>query len=488
MILLHDLTMRPGSFQYTPLNRSTCSIRLLRFLPSSAAFDCLLEPYEIDDCPPYIALSYVWGTDEPTHQIWLNQRVFFVRDNLWHALSRLTGKLPLELRNKQQDRYFWIDALCINQDDLLERGHQVDLMGLIFSNAYVTIAWLGLAKDESDFAVENLATNLHNLNEDDISLFDQNNLRDDMNRTIKSLLSRDYFSRMWVVQEILLAQDVLILCGSKCRFWHYLSHYAGGNLTLEKPFKPSIPNAAQALITARNNLMLKKDSRPSLASLIMRFGAGKCSDVRDRVYGLLGLIRATNPHSTMLQADYTISTVQVYCRAMAFMQSERILLPQDPWYFEEVSTALANALELPRSSHQSISIMSTIVLRSGYEIKSSGSCAFSELLHRCILPLEVICNIKLTSPFDYNTKYKEVIRTLDFFPVGDNPKMWSDFEESLGSILRIWCDYICRDPEMKQIPSKLSQPKVIRTLHERLREKIRLLAGQLLSLRKIHRS
>ncbi|KAI1769813.1 heterokaryon incompatibility protein-domain-containing protein, partial [Hypoxylon cercidicola] len=481
-------TMGNIELQYVPLDSSTCSIRLLRFLPNPDLFDCVLETHEMNKCPPYRALSYVWGTDEPTHQIRLNNSAFFVRDNLWHALSKLSS---LDRGNKQQLRYFWIDAVCINQNDLLERGHQVDLMGLIFSEARITIVWLGPAEDESDFAMESLETDLHALNEEDVALFDQNGLRHNMNRTIESLLSRDYFSRMWVVQEVLLARDILILCGSKCRIWHDLSRYAKGNLTLEHPFKPSIPNAAQAIITARDNLMFKMNPRHSLDTFLMRFGAGKCSDIRDRVYGLLGLIRATNQHSTIPQADYTISAVQVYCRTMEFIQREQRQLPHGPSYFEEVSTVLANALELPRHIHQSISVISTVVFHFQYEIKGSGHCAFSELLHRCILPLEAVCDIKLTSPFDYDTKYKEVTRKFDFFPIDENPKMWSEFEETLGSLLRIWGSYIRLDPGMEHIPFHLRLPidkrlyGKIWAICQSLSRNIQLLIGRAVPLKKL---
>ncbi|KAI0387756.1 heterokaryon incompatibility protein-domain-containing protein [Hypomontagnella monticulosa] len=447
--------MDTTEFQYAPLDRSTRTIRLLRFLPGPSFVDCKLKTYTIDECPRYIALSYVWGTDEPTHKIWLNNRVFFIRTNLWHALSKLANLPRLGLGTKRE--YFWIDALCINQNDPLERGHQVDLMGLIFSKACITIAWLGPAEDGSDFAMETLATHLYLVAEEDKALSGQK-LRREMDRAIHSLLSRDYFSRMWIVQEILLSRNVWVLCGSKCRPWPSLSRYAERNLTPNHNFQPSIPNAAQALITARNSLLSGKYPWHSLDILLMWFGAGKCSDARDRVYGLLGLLKTTSQQSTIPQADYTISAVQVYCRAMAFMQDEQIFLPNDPSYCEEVSTALANALELPRNTHESISIISTTVFHFRYEIKTSGYCGFSELLHRCILPLQETCDVKLTSPFRYGKKYKEVIRKLDFFPVDDNPRMWSEFEETLRSLLRVWSDYIRHDPKMERIPSKLTFP------------------------------
>lgn len=443
-------------FQYTPLDRPTHSIRLLRLLPCSAEMDYALETYDINETPPYIALSYVWGIDEPTHEIRLNGRVFLVRDNLWHALLRLAGELPLgPATERLRDRYFWIDALCINQNDLLERGHQVDLMGFIFSKADITIAWLGLAMDDSDFAMESLKLNPHALDDDDVPFFDRKYERSHMDCAIKSLLTRDYFSRMWVVQEILLARDVLIICGSTCRYWDFLARYARGNLSIDNPFKPYIPNSAQALITARADLKSKKHSQPQLGVFLMQFGRAKCSDARDRVYGLLGLIRATHPDSTIPPADYTISTVQLYFSVMNFMQREQVFASQDPRYTEEVSILLATNLELPRDIHQSISAIYTITYRFGSDLKYLGFCEFPALLRQCILPLEVICNTKLTSPFNYSAKYEEMTRKLKSHPINDSPKMWFEFKQALVSLLMVWGIYMHSDPEMKHIPSTL---------------------------------
>ncbi|KAH6715591.1 heterokaryon incompatibility, partial [Leptodontidium sp. MPI-SDFR-AT-0119] len=86
----------------------------------------------------YQALSYTWGkADGSNLKIWVNGVLVPVRRNLLCALRVLradpmAGSLPI-----------WIDALCINQQDVLERGHQVDMMGVIYRGAQRVIAWLG---------------------------------------------------------------------------------------------------------------------------------------------------------------------------------------------------------------------------------------------------------------------------------------------------------------------------------------------------------
>ena len=99
----------------------------------------------------YGALSYTWGDQSQTRPILLNDTVFHVGRNLEAALRRLTrhpdyadGGLKL-----------WVDAICINQGDLRERGRQVRRMGDIFSRALIVTIWLGeLSTDTTDGMAE----------------------------------------------------------------------------------------------------------------------------------------------------------------------------------------------------------------------------------------------------------------------------------------------------------------------------------------------
>jgi hypothetical protein len=105
-----------------------------------------------------VALSYEWGTPSADHYaILLNGREFVVRDNLLVALT--------QFRYDAKDTPIWIDAICINQENIQERNDQVTKMGYIFQCASVVYAWAGLTKDGSDIAIQ-LAHDLFNIHDD----------------------------------------------------------------------------------------------------------------------------------------------------------------------------------------------------------------------------------------------------------------------------------------------------------------------------------
>jgi Heterokaryon incompatibility protein (HET) len=119
------------------------SIRLLKFNPSDEDdfLGCSIRSYELDSCPPYIALSYEWGDVEPQVEIMINGVCFLIRQNLCLFLSVLKEKQkPQELSAGLR---LWIDAICIDQQDMFERNAQVAMMGQIYQKAILVFAWLG---------------------------------------------------------------------------------------------------------------------------------------------------------------------------------------------------------------------------------------------------------------------------------------------------------------------------------------------------------
>ena len=119
----------PREQVYTKLDPSMGAIRLLRLLGSAdndAPIECHLAIYSLDD-EPYDALPYTWGSSALGKSVYVNGSRFVVTDNLAAALRRL--RLP------DKPRTIWIDALCINQDDLAERAYQVAIMGQIYRKA-----------------------------------------------------------------------------------------------------------------------------------------------------------------------------------------------------------------------------------------------------------------------------------------------------------------------------------------------------------------
>ncbi|KAF8850066.1 HET-domain-containing protein, partial [Acephala macrosclerotiorum] len=124
---------------YVPLDKATKQIRLLVLSPSLHPDDeriqcqiCIESNFE---AVSFEALSYMWGDpDTAGNKVWLNNTLVDVRVNLYNALSYLRTNL---------ERVLWIDALCINQDDVKERNHQVSFMGLVYEKATRVLVWLG---------------------------------------------------------------------------------------------------------------------------------------------------------------------------------------------------------------------------------------------------------------------------------------------------------------------------------------------------------
>ncbi|RYP64077.1 hypothetical protein DL771_008936 [Monosporascus sp. 5C6A] len=132
---------------YKPLDRSRNEIRLIIILPcenDDEPVACRLETASLNDEVEYVAMSYVWGDPSVTKNIVVNDTVFPVTTNLeaglWHF--RKYGLLPCE--DKTGDARLWVDAICINQQDVPERNQQVALMGVLFRNANFVLSWLGL--------------------------------------------------------------------------------------------------------------------------------------------------------------------------------------------------------------------------------------------------------------------------------------------------------------------------------------------------------
>ena len=113
-----------NKFQYDPLDPGARSFRLLRLLHGSTEeIECEIfeAVFQDEHLIPYEALSYAWGNLETPHTIKLNNKRLAITDNLHVALKHL--------RVEDEDRILWVDAICIDQKNERERGHQVQQMG-----------------------------------------------------------------------------------------------------------------------------------------------------------------------------------------------------------------------------------------------------------------------------------------------------------------------------------------------------------------------
>ena len=97
----------------------------------------------LEQCPAFTAISYAWGDPiSRMYRVLIDGRPFCVRQNLWHFLY--------QARRDDKIGFLWIDAICINQNDLAEMSEQVPKMGEIYSRAMKVYAWLGEADRQID--------------------------------------------------------------------------------------------------------------------------------------------------------------------------------------------------------------------------------------------------------------------------------------------------------------------------------------------------
>jgi hypothetical protein len=318
------MSSQNDTFPYTPL--VTSQIRLLVLLPGSKRqpISCnlatvMLHAPENEEVPVYHALSYQWGPPHPTTKIYVNNAPFHVRNNLFEALR--------ELRYEYFPRCLWIDAICINQTDNTERGTQVSIMSDIFRSATKVLVWLGEASHNSDMAFEILASVrghlglIHKMARSwqaagvDVAQFTNNQVE----MALLSICTRPYWSRLWIIQEILSSSSVDILCGSKVlgweEFWTGLQCIANINIPSAGGVGPCVSKPAY-LIARKAFCHSKRYTIEELFVLCLECNS-QCEDIRDRVFGLLSLswdLKIMPDYSKSVQELY-LDVIQAHCSA-----------------------------------------------------------------------------------------------------------------------------------------------------------------------------
>jgi hypothetical protein len=198
---------------YLPLLEAQI-IRLLELTPGapSSPINLRLFVAELEHHPTYEALSYVWGTSTTTIPITVNGRRMDITPNLHFALQKL--------RLTDRPRILWVDAICINQQNVTERSHHVSFMGKIYSHAYSVLIVLGDSPDGNEedaraLIAENAALVKQYESIDDMPILDQEDRTYDDPRwkSIATLMKMPWFTRAWVLQEVGLAVTPIAFYG-----------------------------------------------------------------------------------------------------------------------------------------------------------------------------------------------------------------------------------------------------------------------------------
>lgn len=174
----------------------------------------------------YIALSYTWGDPYHTRSIIINGKQIKVRSNLEAALRALRGKALVHM-----GIFVWIDALCINQDDISERNEEVKRMRSIYRDARDVVVWLGEEENGSAIAMRMIKTLAKSCNDGtDQNLGDKLCQSQELFgvgawRAFGQLFNRQYWHRLWILQELAMGNSQTpILCGKEMVRWEDIYH------------------------------------------------------------------------------------------------------------------------------------------------------------------------------------------------------------------------------------------------------------------------
>ncbi|TKA26865.1 hypothetical protein B0A50_04311 [Salinomyces thailandicus] len=231
-----------------------------------------------------------------------------------YARANLHACLKLLQRHRLSDD-FWIDAICINQGDLEEKGIQVQKMSEIYSQAQVVAICLPASDEEA--AVFNEALQIfRDAYRPEIGGPDWHDPRKTYN-AVQWLATNPYFRRMWIVQENALASERVLLCGSQQTPFFYVERMVG---------------ESEMFVPAGRDQQDFGAPAPKLFNVLLQYEQQQCFDSRDKVYALLGLPQMQKQKiQDVCHADYYRTAQQLLFRILEwFESSSKLTGPADP--------------------------------------------------------------------------------------------------------------------------------------------------------------
>lgn len=271
------------------------------------------------ETPTYVAISYTWGEPGGEGVVNINGVPHQVRRNLWEFL--------IILRSRWQNVCIWVDALCIKQDDPLEKGQQVQMIGRIFRNARRVSIWLGESSSYTKmyFCAASIAPTkpgeAYGLGrapriEKWPSFGPQE--REALRMALAELLRRPYWTRAWIIQECISNQELVLHSGQYTATWKQfaeLSYEIWIHTVNQQHWTRDLEIAwhnYRSIERCRNGL----GSRGFDLHTLRDFHPRACVDKRDTIYAFMELLEEAKPrNSARLTVDYTISMATLYIRA-----------------------------------------------------------------------------------------------------------------------------------------------------------------------------
>lgn len=331
------------SYQYTPLKDPESQLRLISIHDGDTNDNLWCDINTFTQTtgyywPQYDALSYAWGDASIKVPISLSGKRFLVTQNLEAALRNLRCS-PQSLFPRV---HYWIDAVSIDQGNTDERDQQVRRMRDIYETAARVVIWLGdyhepkddlLRVSDESWGIESLERGSRSSVLTAVKLLCEivHSSADSLiwNESLEcypqavwaqvaKLFHRDWFERLWIVQELGAASKAIVLCGNVDIAWLLIEKAARCIL------RPSAHLSTQPISTIFPRIGAHRVSQVSLRELLFDLKTGdilnvlhytqeaKCTDPRDRLYAILGVVWGEG--TADIDIDYSIPAETVYRR------------------------------------------------------------------------------------------------------------------------------------------------------------------------------
>lgn len=311
------------AYAQLPLTNDRSCFRLLQIF-DGANDDPLVAAmmsFELTDNVNYEALSHCWGNGDKSKAIEVNNEDIAITAELHAALLRIRADTKQSITPLR----VWVDAICINQQDDLEKSHQVILMRDIFAGASMVRAWLGVDNEFTRIAFDIL----ERFSQDD-GTADGSKTRDTMtwepilgSSAMAWFLALPYFERMWILQELVVARAAYLQCGSYRldfeRLQTGLRRMTGSKYF---PFSPVVASISY-IGHWQDDYRVRTDTEFSTYRalwLIIDSRNRKATDPRDKLYSLRGIVNSELAKA--IEVDYSKSPAEVYTRFTNTMLSK----------------------------------------------------------------------------------------------------------------------------------------------------------------------
>ena len=301
-----------NQYQYKPLETND-TIRILVLDPATnfeaPLSGSLVHHATCTKYPNYWAISYVWGPQDfyNTLEIHSNDgETSYIRitSNVSTVLKRFRASAP------NVRRCLWIDAICLNQNDAIEKAHQVPTMARMYEKARGVHIWLGPEDKDTAGIFGFLHDVVHvpslgsRYSEKQLLRVMAKHLPKDSNPFAEFFL-RPWFFRRWIVQEAWLARQASFYCGRH-------------SVPLETMVKAAIRLQSSNMFDYATNMVAdlgRPMLRVSMLELLYKFHAANCLDKRDRVAALFGLV----PQENRFPIDYSVHWAEMYKQLATFV-------------------------------------------------------------------------------------------------------------------------------------------------------------------------